>query len=200
MARHSIVEKLHSVLTLPIDTEMQVVYILVELRKLLEYDDKKHLYPVLNFYGNWVVHTKLSASPVADRIVRLFDEVMYRKVNDAVDLKLEEEAVEFFNETSLREQLGTFLESVGLPTAICTDDMNWQDFRKKLAGVIEDAPLELKPSKTPNPTHFIESLIVKNKSTDIALNVEWSMVMHSQPIVKVKCGTMKLKTKVPTER
>ena len=48
MARHSIVEKLQSALTQPIDAEMHVVYILVELRKLLEHDGKKNLYPVLN--------------------------------------------------------------------------------------------------------------------------------------------------------
>jgi|ERR1035438_7919986 hypothetical protein len=199
MARHSIVEKLHPVLTEPINTEMQVVYILVELRKLLEHDGKKNVYPVLNFYVNWVVHTKLSDSPVADRIVRLLDEVTYRKANDAVDLKLEDEAFSFFNETLLREQLSAFLESVGLPTELCTDDTNWHYFRKKLAGVIEDAPLELKASKTPNPTHFIESVIVKNKSTEVALDVEWSMVFHSRPIVEVKGGKMKLRTKVPAK-
>ena len=34
MARHSIVEKLHPVLTEPINTEMQVVYILVACRRV----------------------------------------------------------------------------------------------------------------------------------------------------------------------
>ena len=91
MARHSTVDKLHPELQRPIETEMQVVYILVELRKLLEHDGKKYAYPVVNFYGNWVVHTKLSASPVADRIVRLLDEVVYRKI-EAADMKLEDEA------------------------------------------------------------------------------------------------------------
>src|SRR5689334_22719679 len=113
MARNSIVDKLHPELQRPIEAEIQVVYILVELRKLLEHDGKKHAYPVLNFYANWVVHTKLSASPVADRIVRLFDEVMYRKVSQSVDMKLENEAVEVFNETSLREELRAFLDSCG---------------------------------------------------------------------------------------
>ncbi len=199
MARHSIIEKLHSALTQPIETEMQVVYILVEIRKLLEHDGKKELYPAPNFYGNWVVHTKLSGSPVADRIVRLLDEVMYRKANGTVDLKLEDEAVAFFNETLFREQLSALLESVGLPTELCTDDTTWHDFRKKLAGVIEDAPLELKPSKASKPTHFVERVIVKNKSTDYALNVEWETVMHSHPIVEIKDGKMKLKTKAPTK-
>ena len=196
MARNSIVDKLHRELQRPIEAESQVVYILVELRKLLEHDGMKDAYPVLNFYANWVVHTKLSASPVADRIVRLFDEVLYRKINQSTNMKLEDDVVEVFNETSLREELHAFLEPFGLPTELCTDSANWYCFRKKLAGVIEDAPLELRSSKTANPTHFIESIIVKNKSTDDALHVEWQVVFHSRPIVEVKGGKMTLKTRV----
>jgi hypothetical protein len=45
---------------------------------MLEHDNQKDVYPVLNFYGNWVVHTKLSNSPVAEKIIRLFDEHLFR--------------------------------------------------------------------------------------------------------------------------
>src|ERR1022692_1084374 len=65
MAEGSIIPKLEVALRRPIKTEMQVVYILVELRKLLEHKNKKDAYPALNFYGNWVVHTKLSKSFVS---------------------------------------------------------------------------------------------------------------------------------------
>ncbi|HEY1947035.1 MAG TPA: hypothetical protein VGG97_08520 [Bryobacteraceae bacterium] len=200
MARPSIVEKLRSELHRPVKTEMQVVYILVEVRKLIEHDKQQDVYPVLNFYGNWVVHTKLSASAVADRIVRLADEIMYRRANGTVDTTLEDEAVDFTEERLLRDQLRTFLESSDLPTEICTDPARWEAFRKRLVGVIEDVPLELRRSersatpatKESKPTHFVESVIVKNKSTDDALNVEWKMVMHSQPVIRVKDGKMKL--------
>ena len=53
MARHSIVEKLQSEPHRLVETEMQVVYILVEVRKLLEHNSQKDLYPVLNFHGNY---------------------------------------------------------------------------------------------------------------------------------------------------
>jgi hypothetical protein len=178
---------------------MQVVYILVELRKMLEHDDKKETYPVLNFYGNWVVHTKLSASPVADTIVRVFDEVMYRKINDSVNIDLETAAVKIFDETLLRQELQHFLESLSLPADICIDSSNWHDFRKKLAAVIEDSPIELKASKKPKPTHFLKGIVVKNKSTDDALKVEWKCLYHSHPIVQVKDGKMTLKDKVPVK-
>jgi hypothetical protein len=197
MARHSIVDKLYLELQRPIETEMQVVYILVELRKMLEHDGKKKQYPVLNMYGNWAVHTKLSGSDIADRIVRLCDQVTYRKINENVDIDIENEFVAFFDESLLRRELQAFLEEIGLPTEICTDTAKWHDFRKKLASIIEDSPLELKASKNAPPTHFIKGVIVKNKSTDKALHVEWEMVYHSTVIVEVKDGKMKVKQKLP---
>lgn len=178
---------------------MQVVYILVEIRKLLEHDIQKDTYPVLNFYGNWVVHTKLSASPVADRIVRLLDEVMYRKATDTIDLAVEDEAVAFFDEEKLRTEMSGCLLATGLPTDLCANDKRWYDFRKSLAGVIEDAALELRPSKTSSPTHFIESVIVKNKSTEDALHVEWQYILHSYPIIEIKDSRMSLKATQPAK-
>lgn len=114
-----------------------------------------------------------------------------------MDLNLEDDAVKYFNETLLREELRVFLEASGLPTEICTDNDKWRRFRKKLAGVIEDAPLELRASNKLTPTHFIKSLVVKNKSTDEALNVEWKFACHSNPVVEVKGGKMKLIGKAP---
>jgi hypothetical protein len=192
MAYPPITEKLRAELNQPVTTEIQAAYIFVEIRKLLEQTTQKAAYPGLNFYGNWVVHTKLSASPIADEIVRLCDEHLYRQCNNTVDVALANKADEFFNERLLREELRTFLQISGLPIDICTDSSRWYRFRKTLAGVIEDVPLELRPSKDANPTHFVESVTVKNKSTDEALNVEWQMNMHTQPEIRVKDGIMSL--------
>lgn len=197
MARPGIIDKLRSELHLPVETEMQVVYILVEIRKVLEHNTEKGRYPVLNFYCNWIVHTKLSASPVADRIVRLLDETLYRLANGERDVALEAQAEEFMDERLLRDELRAFLESSDLPLEICTDSGRWDAFRKRLAGVIEDVPLKLLPSKASDPTHFVESVIVKNKSTEDALHVEWGLVTHSNPIIKIKNSKIKLIGKRP---
>ena len=45
MGRPSIVEKLEKMLLSPIDSEIQVLYLLVELRKLLEHDNQKGCIP-----------------------------------------------------------------------------------------------------------------------------------------------------------
>lgn len=178
---------------------MQVVYILVELRKLLEHNAQKDAYPVLNFYGNWVVHTKLSHSPVADRIVRLLDEVMNRKATETIELAVEDEAVAYLEERRLRAEMSACLRASGLPTDLCDDDKRWYGFRKSLAGVIEDAPLELLPSKNIKPTHFIERVVVKNKSTEDGLYVEWQFILHSKPILEFKDGRMRVRATQPAK-
>jgi hypothetical protein len=76
MSRHAIVEKLHGHLAGGIDNEPAVVYLLVELRKLLELDGRKQEFPLLNFYGNWVVHTRLDGSAIADKIIRYMDNMV----------------------------------------------------------------------------------------------------------------------------
>jgi hypothetical protein len=57
----------------PIASERQVVYILVELRKLLELNDDAEQLPALNFYCDWSVHAVMDQEG-AERIVRRFDE------------------------------------------------------------------------------------------------------------------------------
>ncbi len=53
-------EKLHAELLKQIKNEMQVVYILSKIRKILEIDKAKNKYPVLNFYCNWTLHSEMN--------------------------------------------------------------------------------------------------------------------------------------------
>jgi hypothetical protein len=62
MARHAIIEKLDIELSQQITSERQVVYILVEIRKLMERNNDTEKCFALNFYCDWAMHTKLDAS------------------------------------------------------------------------------------------------------------------------------------------
>ena len=56
-----------------VDSEMQVVYVLVEIRKYLEQNaELRKRHPALNFYCCWVVHSE-AAGHGADRILDRFD-------------------------------------------------------------------------------------------------------------------------------
>lgn len=54
MGQHQIIEKLRLEFDGEITSERQVVYILVEIGKLLEHDNAKATYPTITFYRDWV--------------------------------------------------------------------------------------------------------------------------------------------------
>jgi len=73
MTRHAIIEKLDRELQEPGGTNWQVVYILVELRKLMERNGDADRYLALNLYCDWAVHTKMDRTG-ATRIVERFNQ------------------------------------------------------------------------------------------------------------------------------
>ena len=188
MARHAIVEKLQPLLEKGIETEIEVVYLLVELRKLLEHDNKKDVYPVLHFYCNWVAHTKLSLSPIADEIVRLFDDM----VADTVNAELNQERCQKMNDVVnirvLLTELNTYLEGLVLPTTVCTSADDWREFRKRLGSVIQDCPLLLNARIKGNPTRFVESVLVVNQSSREYVSLSWNLNFHTKPLARIEYG------------
>lgn len=152
-----IVEKLRFEFREPIRSERQVVYILAELRKLMEIDSiarneadalADSSYFALKFHCDWAVHVRLGQSG-AQRIVQRFDQ--YQKFmealmphgnpGNAVDPGFLQELNQSLNLTKFREQLGAYLKSHGLDSAIATDDGQWTEFLVYYTRVIEDAPL-----------------------------------------------------------
>jgi hypothetical protein len=73
MSQHQIEQKLQEEFGRELASEAQVVYVLVEVGKLLEHRKVKKKYKTINFYRNWVVHTKLEQSEFADDLVRTPD-------------------------------------------------------------------------------------------------------------------------------
>jgi hypothetical protein len=57
-----------------ITTEVQVVYLMVGIRKILEQRSAKDRYEYLTFYCDWALHSKLEGR-MAQRILKLFDSV-----------------------------------------------------------------------------------------------------------------------------
>ena len=194
MARHSIIEKLQAYLANPVVTEAGAVYLLVELRKMLEHDGTKNKFPVLNFHCNWVVHTKLSDSAVAEKIVRHFDDLpnLLEKVKNK-HIPISAEMERLINQQQLRNELRGCLESYGLPITPCTDD--WIQFSDVLCRVIEDCPLEIrapstrraKSPKEKEPTKYVESVVVERIPSveREGRGMSWRPKFHTNPRIHV---------------
>ncbi|MBP9836794.1 MAG: hypothetical protein KBC78_03090 [Candidatus Pacebacteria bacterium] len=113
--------------SLPIDTEARVLYLLVEIRKVLEHDNIHN--STLRFYGDWVVHTKLD---------RAFSQKIYEILRKE-DTPARSKIISF---DTLRVELKAFLSHYELPTILVDDDNIWSSFREKLIDILVDVPIE----------------------------------------------------------
>jgi hypothetical protein len=100
-----IVHKLTEELAQQIISERQAVYILVELRKLLEKNDTLNEYGALKLCCDWAAHPKLSRAS-AHAITKLFDEYEAKYRREAVGVIQADipELVEFCGHKRFRAQ------------------------------------------------------------------------------------------------
>ncbi len=77
MAREKIIEKLNRFLTdhNPLAEECHVVYLMVEIRKVIDHEKSNATYPLLKFYSDWTVHTE--KGHITPEIKQMM-EVMYK--------------------------------------------------------------------------------------------------------------------------
>jgi hypothetical protein len=114
---------------LPIDTEPRVMYLMVEIRKVLEHENDKN--GLLYFYCNWVVHTKMNKAFAKE----FFD--LISPIINGIDIK----ACRLIDFSELRKEMKLFLEKLNLSIDI-TNHYNWELFREKLIDILVDTPIE----------------------------------------------------------
>jgi hypothetical protein len=151
MSQHAIEKKLNRECREPITTERQVVYILAEIRKLLELENAKDRYPALNFYCDWALHSRISKSAEARRIVEIFDraERFFTQMdNTPAGQQMVNPNWDWTNQLSpvvelqnLKFEFGQFCELHSITGNLVNDEEEWLRFMDQYAGVIEDVPL-----------------------------------------------------------
>jgi hypothetical protein len=149
--RPDIVHKITVELEQTIISERQVVYILVELRKLLETQglDRDARYRALIFCCDWAVHPKLNRES-AKAITRLFDqyEASYRREPVGVSQAGIPELVEFCDHSRFRQQFIDACEQNDIPSRAVREDDWWRSFLTQFSEVVRDCPIEAKAETT----------------------------------------------------
>ena len=141
MSKSAIEEKLRRELTSqePL-TEMRVVYILVEVRKLIQRQCEMDVHETLCFYCDWAVHAHLSRRR-AQEVLRLFDDAHPLLCRDeALPHKLDNAITNLSDLRLFRHDLDKFLSAYSLPTELVIH-ARWSEFVRSYAAVIEDCPL-----------------------------------------------------------
>jgi len=125
-----IFDKLKVELMKDIINELQIVYILSRIRKLLEINKLKSKYPILNFYCNWSLHSEITETD-GKTINAMFKEFIEKP----------EEKYKLIFHLQFLKQLNAFLKYSHLPT-LSSEKLN--NFRFQLQKVISDTPIEVK--------------------------------------------------------
>ena len=118
--------------------ECEVVYLMVEMRKLMDDQGPARQYPVVRLFCDWTVHTIIDRNRGAEPFLREFD-----KAAESVKAEngIPSAFLEFLSLANLRSELGAFLDSNLLPTKVVRDQDEWDRFLGLYSSVITDCPI-----------------------------------------------------------
>jgi hypothetical protein len=179
--KDALVDKLTAKLSKPITTEADVVYVLVEIRKLLarcnvSRDDLKPIW----FFCDWVVHIELDRKKGwANELLTFTDRILRRQISwndlDPIDKDFMSNT---FSLEAVRRSLSRWLADQGVRTIVFGYLPGWYWFVRKFGEVVSDCPLKLKGGD------YIEEVtlqIVPGNASGTRLDMEWTFRRRDSP-------------------
>ena len=140
MGKQSILSKVGTLLAAP-DLKLEqchVLYVMVEIRKVLEQDSYPADCDVLRFYGNWCAHPAIeSGSPFKDMLIPVIKNAIQQYVGTQETIKKGSDLALFLSLELLRRNLHDFLKKHGI-RADATGGAKWQDFRSLLFKIVSE--------------------------------------------------------------
>lgn len=186
MVKSAIIAKLEALLSKGITTEADALYLMVEVRKLLEQQQAKKQYEYLTFHCDWALHASLEGT-TAQKILKLFDAANIHlktglELHDLPgSLKLEIDRISKMR--YFEEQLENFLTANHLPALERTRSDGWIHFLHLYAKIVEDCPLVM---TTKNQLASIATVTLKMElAKEPKENEMWFMVRW---IIQDKAG------------
>jgi hypothetical protein len=181
-----ITEKLREELRQEIRSERQIVYILVQIRKLLESAGEKTQYPTLLFYCDWATHSEMSRDS-AKRLLRRFNEwqqlshqIIYQQADRkaTLDEAFIKEMRDLTGLTRLKQELTSFLRARDIENVLVEDKCQWANFVKYCCDTITGCPL-----RCSDPTlEYVDEIFVNfldlapEQMKDATVVIRWSWV------------------------
>ena len=182
MSTPEIIRKLTKELRTGITTEVQVVYLLAGIRKLMERDKIKEQFEALTFHCDWVLHSQLRG-PTAQAILSRFDAASLVLKNSKVPLRdlpsdLRVEIDKISKMESFEEELSVVLSMYDLPQlSEKRPEDGWTHFLNLYAKVIKDIPLEVTDwnASAKNTSKVVVSVREADLETDVLFAICWSV-------------------------
>lgn len=147
--KDAIVEKLTERLSVAPQTEAQVAYALVEIRKYLEREGKKDNFKELVFFCDWVVHVELSGKGAQNALGILDERLATLDLSDLSNIGYSREMHRFIHFEVLLEELTQFLAETGMPDLWVRTPAHWATVKKLYAEIVRDCALSLRQTDGP---------------------------------------------------
>ena len=149
--RPDIIAKIAKLLEmLPIDDEPRTVYLLAEVRKVLEREPPRaEELPTLKFYCDWALHSKLDGRAAQRFLAGVRPALTLQETNGHEYQNLEQ----LLTLRKFREELSAFLRMNGIDPSLCEDDGNWEMLLRSYSHVVQDSDLVVAgnlPASGPN--------------------------------------------------
>ena len=146
MAVDDIQIKLNTLLTRPEDlgNEIEVLYLMAELRKLIEHEpgELKPEYRNIKFYCDWALHTAKTRSFVGlETTFKVIYDDCANHIQHESTVVSAPKLIEFLYFEGLSDHMRVLFERHGLPTDMLDDEEKWVDFVKGLLQILTDQPV-----------------------------------------------------------
>ena len=147
MAKDEILEKLTRFLAehRPISEECHAVYIMVELRKLLDRLDGNPPYRTVRFYADWTVHTRKDRNTevIEDTMRKMYAAILSATRGVRGPAKEIAAVRHFVQMIPLRDEISELLARQGVSDCLTKSDHDWLAFARPLVKVLQDQPIWL---------------------------------------------------------
>jgi len=117
--------------------EYEVVYLMVELRKLLDRERQvvgPEEFSLIRFHADWVGHTR------KDYITSTMKKIM-KNIDDSIDVYPKGGNIDFLLLPEFREEMMNMLKKYNLPNLFVSDDDKWMGFMLAMTQVLADQPI-----------------------------------------------------------
>lgn len=176
MDKREIIDKLRNFLNKhPIfGEECEVIYLMVQIRKILDFKDNNNPYNTLRFYCNWVLHIKLNKEMTAKLLSNILEPVVDSRKSGLDNARnIIKSYSDFFKLNTLKKELSDFIKEYKLSESLV--DKNWWKFVRLLLDIIEGCIVyfkstvisNLEPIKISNVEFKYKLSLVNNREKPI---------------------------------
>lgn len=160
------------------DEECEVIYLMVQIRKILDFKNSKYSYDTLRFYCNWVLHIELDNKKTTELLSNMLDSIVDNTKSGHDNAhNIVASYSNYFKLNTLKKECELFIMEYSLPWNLSNNI--WWKFARLLLGIIEGCHVHFKSTVVSE----LEPIKFSNEEFHYKLSLVNS---REKPIIKLK--------------